>query len=138
MQKLLLLTAGVSCLWISAAMPARAQASRPAMLKGNVPFEFVAGDRTIPAGTYSIQLAERYMCVTDANGQRLDAVITNPRQSNRKDEQPRLVFRQYGDRYFLSQIWTRSHRLDLPMPRAEQNLGASLHTHQNMVTIAGR
>src|SRR5690242_355398 len=131
MQKLLLLTAGVTCLWVSAAAPARAQASRPAVLKGNVPFEFVAGDRTIPAGTYSIRLAERNICIKDANGHALEAVVTNPRQGNRKDEQPRFVFRQYGDRYFLSQIWTRSHRVDLPMPRAEQNLGASLKTRQN-------
>jgi hypothetical protein len=137
MQKLLFLTAG-ACLWVLVAVPAPAQASRPQMLKGNVPFEFVSGDRTIPAGKYSIELAERYIWVIDANGHRLEAVVTNPRQGNRKDEQPRLVFRQNGDRYFLWQIWTRSHRLDLPMRRAEQDLRGSLNNHQNTVTIAMR
>jgi hypothetical protein len=137
MRKAMFLTVGVSCLLAVMAAPARAQFSRPIMLKGEIPFEFVSGDRTLPAGNYSIEVTRTGVSL-DANGHRLQAVIPSSIDSNNQEQRPRLLFRQYGGVYFLSQILTRSERVDFVRSRAERTLRAGFSTDIGIVNIALR
>ena len=79
-------------------------------LWANIPFEFMAGDQMLPAGTYDVTHlgdAHPVLRIQNQNGDHGGAIvrasISQPANTGRTT---RLVFQRYGDRYFLSQIWT--------------------------------
>jgi hypothetical protein len=88
------------------AVPASAQSIR---IKSNIPFEFVYGDMTMPAGEYDLRFNDVNGTVSVQNwdqqvfASRL-AVTAKPRNPQ-SDGKARLVFNRYGNQYFLSQIW---------------------------------
>ena len=102
-------------LWISlilVAMFAAAAVSTSAQtaygLRANVPFDFVVGDKTIPAGRIAAQgssdathgaLAIRNLTQGDV-ASRAGRRLLGSQRAN----QGKLVFHKYGDRYFLAQI----------------------------------
>jgi hypothetical protein len=71
-----------------------------------VPFDFVAGGRTLTAGQYTVSQP-----VTGAVAFRSDQgapgviIITNRVESPGRQGSAQLVFHRYGDRYFLSEVW---------------------------------
>lgn len=138
MKKVVLLAVAVSCLLVGMAVPARAQSGKPLILKGEVPFAFVSGDRTIQAGQYSVEIKQTQVRFIDANGHPVQVVVSNPQQESDSEEQPRLVFHQYGETYFLWQIWTRDHKIDFRTSRTEYNLRASLKADEGTITLAMR
>ena len=76
----------------------------------HIPFNFSVGEKAFPAGKYVI---ERVWKDKDAVWlvQRKDNVgkamlLTRPVRANETQQETRLVFHQYGDLYFLSEIWT--------------------------------
>lgn len=81
----------------------------------SVPFQFRVGETVMPAGEYHLSvvgpkvIALRGVTAT-ANVMAQTAFINEVRNNDRR---PRLVFHRYGDRYFLSQVWsnTRGHEL---------------------------
>jgi len=88
------------------AAPASAQSIR---IKSNIPFEFVYGDSTMPAGEYDLRSNAESGSVSL---QSLDQQVFANRLSvaakswnSVADGKARLVFNRYGNQYFLSQIW---------------------------------
>jgi hypothetical protein len=75
----------------------------------NVPFDFSLGNQTLPAGAYSIRhLSQTSMLVESADGRaRVIAQATGSVQmgANEKVPQEKVVFHQYGNQYFLAQVW---------------------------------
>src|SRR5260370_4331176 len=75
----------------------------------SIPFEFLAGRATVPAGEYSIQKLNETSAVllihySDPSASVL--LITNAAQAKKMQTGSKLVFNRYGNRYFLSQVWT--------------------------------
>jgi hypothetical protein len=132
------LAMGAVWLLAAVAVPVQAQSGRPVMLQTAIPFDFVSGGRTLPAGRYSVEIADAVVRFLDANGHPLEVVIPKPRQSNHEFEQPRLVFHRYGHQCFLAQIWTRDARVDFRMSRSEKTLDARVHTPPEHLNIAMR
>ncbi len=82
------------------------QADEPMLV--NIPFAFVAGNVTLPAGEYRVQKLDRNLAVvlircSDANASAM--VLSNAAQAKEIQTQSKLVFNRYGNRYFLSQVW---------------------------------
>ena len=106
MKKQSFLMAGVLVLSsLAATQVARAQ---DAMVV-DIPFAFTAGSATLPAGEYRVQKLDRNSAVLlihcwDARASAL--VITNAAQAKEPQTESKLVFNRYGNRYFLSQVWT--------------------------------
>ena len=138
MKKVVLMAVAVSCLLVGMAVPASAQSGKPLILKGEVPFAFVSGDRTIQAGQYSVEIKQTQVRFIDANGRPVQVVVSNPQRDSDREEQPRLVFHQYGETYFLWQIWTRDHKIDFRTSRTEYNLKASLKADKATIILAMR
>ena len=76
----------------------------------HIPFNFSVGEKAFPAGKYVIG---RVWKDKDAVWlvQRKDNVgkamlLTRPVRANETQQATRLVFHQYGELYFLSEIWT--------------------------------
>jgi len=74
-----------------------------------IPFEFQIGNKALPAGEYSVKpMSQTSMLVQSEDGQASAIILTNNRvqaDSSEKAAQERLVFQQYGSKYFLSQVW---------------------------------
>ena len=83
-----------------------AQADEPMLV--NIPFAFVAGNATLPAGEYRVQKLDGNSAVvlvrcSDASAAAM--VLTNTAQAKEPQTQSKLIFKRYDNRYFLSQVW---------------------------------
>src|SRR6202158_5144112 len=124
MKKQSFLMAGLLMLTsIAATQVARAQES----MLVDIPFAFVAGNATLPAGEYRVHKLDGNSAVLlihcwDARASAL--VITNAAQAKEPQTESKLVFNRYGNRYFLSQVWTSgsTRGRQLPISRREKKM----------------
>ncbi len=76
----------------------------------SVPFGFIAGDKSLPAGDYSVQVnPERGSVVLHQEGQRPLILLTNQRESTNAPPRGKLVFKRYGANFFLSEVWNQDN-----------------------------
>ena len=84
--------------------------SRSAKLRANIPFDFVVGDKTLAAGDYVVGQAtstsDEAIAVRSADGRQSAARLTNTVQARTPKDRAMLIFKRYGNSYFLAQIWT--------------------------------
>ncbi len=126
------------------AVAANAQILRTDLIR--IPFDFVAGEKQMPAGRYTIRRirsdAEATLLIRSEDGRSTAVVLTNTGEAN--PHASALVFRQHGERYFLAEVsmpGTASVR-ELPKTGAERRLEREL-AEQNRpdesktVTVAG-
>jgi hypothetical protein len=108
------------------------------LIKVNVPFNFVAGGKTLPAGQYTVQADRTHVvAIQSADFKSAMALISHSAENTEMDGVAALKFNRYGDRYFLSQIWTGGAvGQELPKSRAEKEQIAALPAHQGIVTLA--
>ena len=100
----------VALAFATAVVSAQAQSN----LTANVPFDFVAANKSMPAGRYLISNNNPASGDTLKIVSRMkDAslfVLTTRLQSSKPAEQGKLVFHRYGNRYFLAEIWSAGTR----------------------------
>ena len=111
--------------------------SKP-LIKVNVPFDFVAGAKTLPAGEYQVHAEQSNVVLIQSMDSKSNMnLIAHSAQDRQMDGVAALRFNRYGDRYFLSEIWTGGDvGRQLPKSRAEKEQIAALPTHQGTVTLA--
>jgi hypothetical protein len=112
--------------------------SKP-LIKVNVPFNFVAGAKTLPAGEYQVQTERPNVVLIQSKDStsNMNLVIAHSAQNTQMNGVAALKFNRYGDRYFLSEIWTGSDLgRQLPKSRAEKEQIAAVPAHQGIVTLA--
>jgi len=88
-------------------------------VRANIPFNFAVGNKTFPAGTYDVGTIgngnTKVLLLQSRDSNSSMMVGSNATQNLEPANKTKLVFNQYGDRYFLSQIWvvgeTRGHQL---------------------------
>jgi hypothetical protein len=78
------------------------------MMVVNIPFDFVAGDTTLPAGEYSIRVTapERTLLIDRKDATASAFMNTNAVTRTEIQTESKMIFNRYGDRYFLSEVWT--------------------------------
>jgi hypothetical protein len=76
-------------------------------MHASIPFAFRMGDRVIHSGTYLIQASERSIVVREEGGRLVAAALmTIPETRGVPHANGELVFKRYGEEYFLSDVWT--------------------------------
>jgi hypothetical protein len=102
---------------------ASAQVSHKGAIAGQVPFEFVVGDRVVPAGKCIIQAAptaaDTILIRNDDASVSLFSALTFG-EARQIPETHELVFHKYGDRYFLSEIRVAGNRVVYEVPQSRQ------------------
>jgi hypothetical protein len=109
-------------LFAAVCLPVGAQTA----LKVNIPFNFVAAGKSLPAGEYrvtSMVKSDNAWVIT--NDQVSAVMLTKRVESPQKTHRPSLVFLQAGGSYSLVQIWNedRSGR-DVPKANVKKTLVA--------------
>jgi len=101
-QALMILTT-LSFLVMLTATSVYAQSSTGLM--ANIPFEFVIGNRAFPAGEYTFRY--KYTNVIQIQSQeRGESMFFLTKPAKGKKIRNELGFNRYGDKYFLSRLWT--------------------------------
>jgi hypothetical protein len=75
--------------------------------KANIPFEFVVGDQTLPAGAYAadtMTAGGNVLRIRSVGSKDSALRLTIPASGNAKHA--KLVFHRYGQRYFLAEVWS--------------------------------
>jgi hypothetical protein len=109
---------------------ANAQIEGQTRIVSDVPFDFVVGKTTLPAGKYEIRRfgdsTPNVLEIQSANGGTAVVFITEDAQTrdNQAASQTDLVFDNVGDQYFLSQVWEAgsAYGSELAKPRMEKRL----------------
>jgi hypothetical protein len=116
-----------------------AQAQEP--LAVNIPFDFVAGNMQLPAGEYMVKVSaptHTLILISRKDSTASGFINTNAAVSSEPQSQSKLVFNRYGDRYFLSQVWTEGNsrgRQLLKSPREKEIAQIAKSETQGQVTL---
>jgi hypothetical protein len=111
-------------------------------LIANIPFEFSAGNQTLPAGKYSVSIInpasdQRVMMIRDLEGR--STVLQMHSVSGKAQDGAKLVFHRYGDRYFLAQAWSPADNtgMEASKSRAERAAESELASNTRKIeTVA--
>ena len=89
--------------WASAAILRAQRVS----FKAHVPFAFVAAGQRLDAGEYGIECGVMPGQLAVKAGRMKEPVVVNcmPLSAGARPEHSALVFRRYGDQFFLSEVW---------------------------------
>lgn len=93
--------------------------------KAAVPFPFTVGQTEMPAGTYIISpVSQSAIAIRDTNTAKTVVSLVRPEQASASDATPKLVFRKYGSKYFLSQVSRGfgSAAMQLPTSKLEKEV----------------
>jgi hypothetical protein len=95
--------------------------AQQATLSATVPFNFVVGDRTYPAGDYLFRNSESLLKITNPEQGKTAMTLSQACESLGPSPDGKLVFDRMGGYFFLRQIWVAgdSHGRELPRSRTE-------------------
>lgn len=115
----------LSVLGVLTSVSARAQAGKQFTV--TIPFDFYVAGKTLPAGQYHVGRStedSEGLVVRGTDGLTGVFVLTRAIQTAELQQQSRLVFRRYGDQYFLGEVWisARSNGRELPKSRKERSV----------------
>ena len=85
-------------------VPAHAQSGSRAL--ANIPFDFLVGNTTLRAGSYTVeQLRSGLLVFSSEDGKEHQFVLTIPGDSGNQSQEPHLVFTRYGSETFLKRVF---------------------------------
>ena len=134
MKKQILWMTLLLTMFASAAVTAQAQASHG--LRANVPFDFVVGDKTIPAGHVSVQGVSAAgggpLAIRNFEQGELAMRAGRPILASDESNQCKLVFRKYGTRHYLAQIWIPGYKAwEVMKSKEERSLEREMRVVKN-------
>lgn len=115
---MLMLIAGVALM--AALVSAHAQSTS---VVANVPFEFTVGGKSLKAGEYSVRdftTSSGALLVQNKDSNASAVRMTNTIESRIAPKQGKLIFHRYGQRYFLSEVWTPGERIGRQLRKSDE------------------
>ena len=89
------------------------------MLKADIPFDFLVGDKRLPSGQYHVKSLNPVLTQIQSKDARSTAIVlTTGMQAAKISDTGKLVFNRYGDQYFLSKIWVPSSDAGRQLPKS--------------------
>jgi len=92
-------------------------------VSAKVPFNFTVGNKTLPAGTYSIT-RESDTVIAIRNHDSRDAILSMTSQESNQSAKNVLVFDRYNGHYFLREILCETGKMNLGLPRSKSETRA--------------
>lgn len=117
------------------------QAQEPVL--ANIPFAFVAENTPLPAGEYRVQKvsdSSPALLIRCTEGSPAIMVMTQPASVNVAQQKSKLIFRRYGNRYFLVQVWSAGSSSGRQLPKSAEEKEQILARNKapDQVTIVAR
>jgi uncharacterized membrane protein YciS (DUF1049 family) len=90
------------------------------VVKADIPFDFTAGGKLLPSGTYLLSSSIGMSHVIQIrNPQGSVAVFSGAYDSGTESKTSRLIFNRYGDQYFLSEVLCSSAHMNVQIPTSK-------------------
>ncbi|HUI41145.1 MAG TPA: hypothetical protein VL523_04170 [Terriglobia bacterium] len=142
-RKMLLAFVMVSGMALAAVGPAWAQ--DPGAVNATIPFAFNVGAKVLPAGNYEIRrLLAGTLVIKNADTRDCATALVMDGAPKDLTQEAELVFHQYGDSRFLSQVSTRDTQRELSMSKLERreaskaSEAAANHLGSRVIYVAAR
>ena len=108
-------------------------------LKANIPFDFIVAGKTLPAGMYNMKSVgsnQNDAVVVRGETSKDGAMVMGHRVESREAAtQSKLVFRRYGHRYFLSQLWQQGDSSGNELPKSKREAEVALDYPSEQVVL---
>ncbi len=105
------------------AWPSLAQSVKT-LAKAEIPFDFVVGQKTLPAGEYAISPGNNsnkdILWIKKLDSRATANVVTFGQNVKRQQAGPYLVFNRYENQYFLSQVWAEFDQVGRQVAKSVQ------------------
>ena len=109
--------------------------TRSLQMRANIPFDFVVGERTLAAGSYSVATASTStgdaVSIRSTDSRQRAIRLTNAVSDNAKIKRTRLVFHRYGNTYFLAQVWAAGSNEGREMVKSKAERSAEIELAKN-------
>ena len=106
------------------------------MLKADIPFDFVVGEKRLPSGEYHMKsLSQAVTEIQSKDGRSTVIILTTGIQAGKISDVGKLVFNCYGDYYFLSRIWAPSSDMGRQLPKSRLEREVAWRTSTGGITI---
>ena len=120
------------------ALPAFAQGTRS--ITATIPFNFLAGNKEMPAGEYTFVAQgagiTEIIKLRKTGGKSTAVVRARPGQTGSSEGAGKLIFYRYGHNYFLSQVFGVGNSPSYTVPRSKmQDRLAKAGSKQDVVAI---
>jgi hypothetical protein len=131
-------TLALATLALAAVLAPMHLAAQSSNLTVTVPFNFTMGSKALPAADYRITIAGDVIHLDTVDGDAHMVSLAIAVGAEGRYVEPKLVFKQYGNRYVLSQVWSGGDRgNELPKSAVERELSAR-NEPATTVTLAAR
>ena len=118
---------------------ATASYAQEAHVRAAVPFDFIVGNQSLPAGDYTVQsmqpTSSALVIRNNDDGKAIMALAGSSRQLKASDN-TKLVFHRVGNRYFLSEIWEQGESAGRKLPVSPAETETALNQKVETVIIA--
>jgi hypothetical protein len=124
------------------AVGAEAQTISSQTIRANIPFAFNVGQKSLPAGVYTVSIltptSDRKALQIRSEDGRVSAIVQTVGVDSNLDDNAKLVFRRYGDRYFFAEAQMAGDSIGLATSktRAERSAQEALKRGDKMTVIA--
>ena len=111
----------VALAFVSAVVSANGQSGR--VLVADIPFDFAVGDKALPSGAYTVKAitaGNEALMIRNKDSQSAAMRLTNQINAPKLPAQAKLVFHRYGERYFLSEVWTGEDNTGRQLTKSRQ------------------
>lgn len=132
----------ISLALMTAVVSANAQSANR-VVSSSIPFDFVVGNKTLPAGQYNFRRVTSVgeailISAKDTKGSIIS--LTNVLEPTRQNSRARLVFHRYGQHYFLAEVWggDGQNGRQLSRSRQERAMERELASIVSKTELAGR
>jgi hypothetical protein len=91
-------------------------------VKASIPFAFVVGNHSYPAGDYTVKSMSQNsgaIRIDNADESEKGITLSSACEKPRPATQTTLVFQRLGNNYFLYQIWTEGNALGREFPKSK-------------------
>jgi hypothetical protein len=122
---------------LSLLVTAGAAFAQNGVIRVNVPFKFQVNRSALPAGEYSLSPigGSSQVVLIRGTDKSIMASNANAVESGRQSDRTKLVFRCYGDRYFLSEIWIAGYDRGRQFPKSSLESEVALDTQEHDVIL---
>jgi hypothetical protein len=113
--------------------------------RASIPFDFIVREKTLSAGDYEVRRltdSPSTLLIRNVNDNRQQIVfMVNQVQTRTTPKQGEIIFKRFGDTYFLSGIWSPGEQKgdEVPAPRQERDLERTIASNNQIpetVTLA--
>lgn len=107
-----------------------------AHVRADVPFTFMVGTQTFPAGQYTVrQMNGMGNLAIIGSGSALTIASSHRVESPKAQKLTKLVFHRYGERYFLYEIWLQGENAGRQLSRTSLEKELASNQQPNSVAV---